>query len=164
MRNRIAKARRKKQLTLRQLSQQVSVAMSTLSQYETGKRQPRIEMWIKLAKALDVSVPYLQGFMPNDLINSADDYKLDVKQALNNVLEQTTTEEPLLHNDLSNMISATLNISDMPDKIRLPFAVWSKMFLQLSKKDEMTDTQLQEFTSLTTELINLVYENKQLNN
>lgn len=59
--NRIRKLRREKELTLIELSKQVGIQHSTLSQYETGKREPKLETWEKIAKILDVSPAYLMG-------------------------------------------------------------------------------------------------------
>lgn len=39
----------------------IGIPSNTLSQYETGKREPRLETWKKLANFWEVSVPYLQG-------------------------------------------------------------------------------------------------------
>ena len=50
---------------------------NTLSQYETGKRHPKFEVWQKLADFFDVSVPYLQGYVE---INIPNDLKFDSKQ------------------------------------------------------------------------------------
>lgn len=59
--NNIAQARTEKELTLKQLEALTGIRDNTISQYETGKREPKMETWEKLAAALDVSVPYLQG-------------------------------------------------------------------------------------------------------
>ena len=60
--NRIKELRQKNNLTLKELGQKVGMANNTLSQYETGKREPKLETWQKLAKFFDAPVPYLQGF------------------------------------------------------------------------------------------------------
>lgn len=59
--NRIKELRNKNSLTLRALGQKVDMSSSRLSQYETGKREPKLETWQKLADFFGVSVPYLQG-------------------------------------------------------------------------------------------------------
>lgn len=59
--NRIKELRNKNSLTLRALGQKVDMSSSRLSQYETGKREPKLETWQKLARFFGVSVPYLQG-------------------------------------------------------------------------------------------------------
>lgn len=61
MNNRIKELREKNNLTLRGLGDKVNMSSSRISQYETGKREPKLETWKKLADFFNVSVPYLQG-------------------------------------------------------------------------------------------------------
>ena len=53
--------RKSKGLTLRQLGDMVGVTESSISMYETGKRQPDNEGLLRLAAALDTSVGELLG-------------------------------------------------------------------------------------------------------
>lgn len=62
MKNRIKELREEKGLTLEKLGEKVDIAKNTLSRYESGKREPKLETWQQLADYFDVSVPYLQGF------------------------------------------------------------------------------------------------------
>lgn len=62
MKNRIKELRQKNNLTLKGLGKKVGLADNTLSQYETGKRHPKFEVWQKLADYFHVPVPYLQGY------------------------------------------------------------------------------------------------------
>lgn len=59
--NRLRELRQKNNLTLKELGQKTGMANNTLSQYETGKREPKLETWQALANFFDVTVPYLQG-------------------------------------------------------------------------------------------------------
>ena len=59
--NRLKKKKKKNNLTLKELGQKIGMANNTLSQYETGKREPKLETWQALADFFNVSVPYLQG-------------------------------------------------------------------------------------------------------
>ena len=77
MKNRIKELRQKNNLTLKELGHKVGMANNTLSQYETGKRNPKLETWQKLADYFNVSVPYLQGFIN---INIPNDLKFDSRQ------------------------------------------------------------------------------------
>ena len=61
VKNRLKELRNKKHLTLKELGEQLGMPNNTLSQYETGKREPKLETWQKLADFFGVSVPYLQG-------------------------------------------------------------------------------------------------------
>ena len=74
MKNRIKELRLKHNLTLRRLGKELDMYDSRISQYETGKRQPNIETWQKLADFFGVSVPYLQGFTDNNKSNESCDY------------------------------------------------------------------------------------------
>ena len=58
---RLKELRQKNNLTLKELGQKIGMANNTLSQYETGKREPKLETWQALADFFNVSVPYLQG-------------------------------------------------------------------------------------------------------
>lgn len=62
MNNKLKELRRSRGLTLQQLGEKVGMASNTLSQYETGKREPKFEVWQKLANYFGVSVPSLMGF------------------------------------------------------------------------------------------------------
>lgn len=62
MKNRLKELRTKKHLTLKELGEQLGMPNNTLSQYETGKREPKLETWQKLADFFDVPTSYLQGF------------------------------------------------------------------------------------------------------
>lgn len=59
--NRIKEVRKKKGLSLQQVADVVGVGNNTISRYETGKREPKLETWQALANFFDVTVPYLQG-------------------------------------------------------------------------------------------------------
>ena len=79
MKNRIKELRQKNSLTLEKLGEKVDIAKNTLSRYESGKREPKIESWQQLADYFGVSVPYLQGFdehKPNRLKELRDKKKV----------------------------------------------------------------------------------------
>lgn len=64
--NRIRKCRQNKKLTLKQLSEELAkqdfkISADALGKYERGKREPKLETWIKLADFFGVPVSYLQG-------------------------------------------------------------------------------------------------------
>lgn len=83
MKNRIKELRQKNNLTLKELGEKLGMANNTVSQYETGKREPKLATWQKLANFFKVSVPYIQGIEP-DYTVSTDDTKKVINQALNN--------------------------------------------------------------------------------
>jgi repressor LexA len=61
MESRIRMLRKEKRMTMKQLGKIVGVAESTISQYETGKRQPDYNVLCGIAEFFGVSVDYLLG-------------------------------------------------------------------------------------------------------
>lgn len=59
--NRILELRKKNNYTLADVAKALNVGTNTISRYETGKREPKLETWQALADFFNVSVPYLQG-------------------------------------------------------------------------------------------------------
>lgn len=60
--NRLKELRKQQGLTQMEASYAIGLHDNTLCQYETGKRNPKPEIWQKLADFYGVSVPYLQGY------------------------------------------------------------------------------------------------------
>jgi DNA-binding XRE family transcriptional regulator len=52
----LRKARKEKKLTQEQFGKKVGVSGKTIHHYEIGKRQPSLEMLLKMANALDKTV------------------------------------------------------------------------------------------------------------
>lgn len=73
--NRIKELRQAKGLSLRDMSEKINISYITISQYERGKREPKLETWQKLADFFGVSVPYLQGISKVKDVDAFDDFK-----------------------------------------------------------------------------------------
>ena len=97
MKNRIKELRQKNHLTLKEVSQKVGMANNTLSRYETGKREPKLETWQKLADYFNVSVPYLQGYAE---INIPNDLKFESKQDAIDCIERIMKAQGISKEDL----------------------------------------------------------------
>ena len=65
--NRLRQVRKQKEITLKEVAEDIGIADNTLQQYETEKREPKKETWIKLADYYDVPVAYLMG-LPDGLV------------------------------------------------------------------------------------------------
>ena len=65
MGNRIRELRRAKGLTMKQLGEELGVAESTISHYETERRQLDNETLLKLGEFFEVTVGYLLGVEDN---------------------------------------------------------------------------------------------------
>lgn len=73
---RIRDIRKKCGLTLKELGERVGVGESTMSQYETGKRQPDYEVLLRISDYFGVSVDYLLG--KSDEKTPADDGEREI--------------------------------------------------------------------------------------
>lgn len=66
LKNRIKQVRKRLGLSLAEVGKGIGLATNTVSRYENGKREPKLETWQKLADFLGVSVSYLQGTAFNE--------------------------------------------------------------------------------------------------
>lgn len=81
--NRIRECRKKKKLTLKQLSEELAknnfkISADALGKYERGDREPKMGTWVKLADFFRVPVTYLQG-ISGDSLSFTDDWPLRMK-------------------------------------------------------------------------------------
>lgn len=98
MNNRIAELRNKKGVSLKKLGEAIGIKDNTLSQYETGKRQPRDKKtWNKIAEYFGVSVAYVMGVsdfpsvitfeeMLEMLTNSKDELQKIITKQVNEII------------------------------------------------------------------------------
>lgn len=59
--NKIKDLRQSKNLSRRELSDEIGVSISSIESYELGRRVPSLETFSKLADYFDVSIPYIMG-------------------------------------------------------------------------------------------------------
>lgn len=72
--NRLKELRQKNNLTLKELSEQLSkrnikISADALAKYERGDREPKIDKWNHLADYFNVSVPYVKGDIDKKLVS-----------------------------------------------------------------------------------------------
>ena len=114
MSNRIKELRLEKGLSQRKLSEETGISQQSLSFYEKGDRNPKIEMWQELANYFGVSVGYLQG-ITNDvdevIFNKA---IAEVKKILRaSKIAQDDLERLLTNLDLIIANSPAFNLNDL---------------------------------------------------
>ena len=69
--NRLRQVRKSKELTIKEVADEMGFQETRLHRYETEKSEPKKETWIKLADYYDVPVAYLMG-LPEGLIRYID--------------------------------------------------------------------------------------------
>lgn len=60
--NRLRELRIKKGLTIQQVADGIGVSNGTISRYEQGSREPKLDTWKKLADYFNVTPQYLVGW------------------------------------------------------------------------------------------------------
>lgn len=103
--NRIAELRKNKKLSQAQLAKETGLTRQAVSLYEIGKREPKLETWIKLADFFDVSVSYLQGISENsEPLFTLGSSATELKGMIDFFDSQTKGEKSLSPNDLIKKI------------------------------------------------------------
>ena len=156
MENRLKEVRTKKGLSLEQVGKAVGLATNTISRYETGKREPKLETWQKLADFFGVSVSYLQGIEK--------DYSKPTEQTFKkivDVLNYCYFGEPS-DKDVFEVVSTVSAINS--------FAMYAKIDLKKFKKDSSNKTLWSKYFKFiftnqkVIEVANKVIDKKEVNN
>ncbi|KAB1951836.1 helix-turn-helix domain-containing protein [Lactobacillus gasseri] len=117
MKNRLKELRNKNNLTLRALGQKVNMSSSRLSQYETGKREPKLETWQKLADFFNVPVDYLLGISKDRSTLTIDDLNAEEQEAYERITDMLSQEYPQTRPEFNwSKIGQLLINSDMTEK------------------------------------------------
>lgn len=80
---RIAEAMEKREVSKAELSRRTGISNSSLSEYLTGKHEPRQDKIYLISKALNVSPMWLMGF---DEKEEDDSQKIDIKDLINSAI------------------------------------------------------------------------------
>lgn len=159
MSNRIRELRNKQVWTLKALGEKVGLAPNTISQYETGDREPKLKTWQKLADCFGVPIPYLQGLgvsrdavigdLIDELINDREGtIASSLRFLLNKNVEKVDVSTWMMSADLSDNYSENDNYVgkaiEIKDKNTLYFFIDSivnfvndyNFLLSLNRSDE----------------------------
>lgn len=103
MENRIAELRKEKNMTLKQLAEELNIRDNTLSQYETGKRNPQSGLLQEIANFFDVSMEYI--------LKATDkrDYPIVDNSSAIELLEKIANEKEFNYSHISK--NTALNLS-----------------------------------------------------
>lgn len=81
MKNRVYELRKKKNMTLKQLSEKAGIGMTTINDFEKDRTSPTLETITRLADALDVSVDELfEEKKPKSITLKKSDYPDKTKE------------------------------------------------------------------------------------
>lgn len=160
LKNRIKEVRENKNMSQNDVADELNVTRQSISQYENGHREPKLETWKKLAKLFNASVPYLQGLTISEsevikVIN--DTYLCEVKDFL--AYEKETpnnfdynafikSKNPILN------ISHSVNMYLLVNKITLPLNIFSMVQLE-DYSNEVKEYWTKNFSFIFNETIDV---------
>lgn len=116
--NRLTELRKKRGYTLADVGKALGVGTNTISRYETGKREPKLETWQKLADFFGVSVQYLQGI--SDVPNANSSLAAQTSEALFQAVGNQKKDQPIdfeLVDRLINMAASAKSVEELEKKV-----------------------------------------------
>lgn len=93
LQERIKEQMAEKKINQKELAEMTGLTEASVSKYVNGKREPRIDVILKLAKAFNVSTDYLlQGYESQTLHNPFNEVKMAVARSKNELSEEEKTK------------------------------------------------------------------------
>ena len=119
MKNRIGELRRERGLTLKQMGKKLNIRDNTLSQYETGKREPQLGLMIEIANFFNVSLEYLM------CENNKRDYPIENNDDAIDLISKFKNNE-IKFDSMSNSTAINLGfwIATHPDVIKMVILIY----------------------------------------
>ena len=93
--DRLKSLRKENGYTLEQVAEKLNTTKVTLSRYENNLREPKRETISQFAKLFNVSTDYLHGHT-NDIFTLTNDDKIDIKNSLEKIKSELSTDETIL--------------------------------------------------------------------
>ena len=109
--NRLRQVRKQKEITLKEVAEDVGIADNTLQQYETEKREPKKETWIKLADYYDVPVAYLMG-LPDGLVQHINKTQAMTFEELHEAVIQWANDRNMIKQDRLTVLAQFAKVSE----------------------------------------------------
>ena len=94
MQNRIKEIRQEKNLSQTDIAKALGVTRQAISLYEKGDREPKLEMWEKLADFFNVPVDYLLGISKDRSTLTIDDLNTEEQEAYERITDMLSQEYP----------------------------------------------------------------------
>lgn len=105
MENRLKELRMEKGLTLDEIQSQTGIKHGTYNNYENGTTEPKLETWQKLAYFFGVSVPYLQGFIDDNIsIRDLNSYEQDAYERITDMLNEDYPEGSISQSKIGKLL------------------------------------------------------------
>lgn len=106
MKNRLKELRMEKGLTQENIAKGFGITRQAISLYEQGKREPKLKTLKKMADFFDVSVPYLQGLIDDNIsIRDLNSYERDAYERITDMLNEDYPEGSISQSKIGKLLS-----------------------------------------------------------
>ena len=109
--NRLRQVRKQKEITLKEVAEDIGIADNTLQKYETEKREPKKETWIKLADYYCVPVAYLMG-LPDGLVQHINKSQAMTFEELHEAIIQWAEDRNMIKQDRLTVLAQFAKASE----------------------------------------------------
>lgn len=153
MQNRIGELRREKGLTLKQMGEKLNIRDNTLSQYETGKREPQLGLMIEIANFFNVSLEYLMGG------NNKRDYPIESDNDAIDLLSKFKNNE-ISFDGMSNSTAINLGfwIATHPEFIKMNYPDLYSSAITITKQVTSDNEILTRYSKMRKEENEIINE------
>ena len=109
--NRLRQTRKLKGITLDEVAEDIGITKQALSYYENEKREPKKEIWIKLADYYDVPVSYLMG-LPDGLVQHINKSQAMTFEELHEAIIQWAEDRNMIKQDRLTVLAQFAKVSE----------------------------------------------------
>ncbi len=109
--NRLRRVRKQKRLTIKEVADEIGFSETRLHQYETEKREPKKETWIKLADYYNVPVAYLMG-LPDGLVQHINKTQSMNFEELHEAIIQWADDRNMINSDRLSVLAQFAKVSE----------------------------------------------------
>lgn len=109
--NRLRQTRKLKGITLDEVAEDIGITKQALSYYETEKREPKKETWIKLADYYCVPVAYLMG-LPDGLVQHINKTQAMTFEELHEAIIQWANDRNMIKQDKLTALSQLAKVTE----------------------------------------------------
>lgn len=109
--NRLRQTRKLKGITLNEVAEDIGITKQALSYYETEKREPKKETWIKLADYYCVPVAYLMG-LPDGLVQHINKIQAMTFEELHEAVIQWANDRNMIKQDKLTALAQLAKVTE----------------------------------------------------
>ena len=96
--NRLRQVRKQKEITIKEVAEDIGISIANLSRYESENTEPRRETWLKLADYYCVPVAYLMG-LPDGLVQHINKLQAMTFEELHEAIIQWANDRNMIKQD-----------------------------------------------------------------